>query len=70
MVAVILLLYLLTALGLYYDWAPCIATFTTLAWKSVWETINLIDTPTPVRFSAGVSATLSTVLADSTLAWD
>ncbi|KAK0196271.1 hypothetical protein F5146DRAFT_1133765 [Armillaria mellea] len=70
LVVIILLLYLLTAFGLYDDWAPCIAIFTTLAWKSVWETDNLINSPTPVRFASGVSATLSTVLADASLAWD
>ncbi|KAK0209533.1 hypothetical protein IW262DRAFT_1302244 [Armillaria fumosa] len=39
---------LLYAFNFYREWAMCIRTFTTLAWKSIWETFNLITSSTPV----------------------
>ncbi len=70
LVAIILLLYLLAAFNLYIAWVECIAKFTTLAWKSVWELFNFIDSPTPIILTGEVTAILSTVLADAALAWD
>ncbi|KAK0209505.1 hypothetical protein IW262DRAFT_1417164 [Armillaria fumosa] len=69
LVAIILLLYLLAAFNLYHGWTWCITTFTTISWKSVWETWSLGNGPTPVVLSGEVTATLSTVLADATLIW-
>ncbi|KAK0479419.1 hypothetical protein EDD18DRAFT_1113845 [Armillaria luteobubalina] len=61
---------LLYAPNLYGDWAPCIITFTTLAWKSVSETYSLSNSPTPVKIIVDVCAILSTLLAAATLAWN
>ncbi|KAK0209529.1 hypothetical protein IW262DRAFT_511807 [Armillaria fumosa] len=69
LVAIILLLYLLGAFNLYSGWATCISTFTTLAWKSVWETYNLGNSSTPVTLTGEVTAILSAVLADAALIW-
>ncbi|KAK0481136.1 hypothetical protein EDD18DRAFT_1113130 [Armillaria luteobubalina] len=55
---------------LYFQWALCVANFTAIAWKSVWEIYTLIDNSTPVTLTGGVIAILSTVLADATMAWD
>ncbi|KAK0209539.1 hypothetical protein IW262DRAFT_1468787 [Armillaria fumosa] len=60
---------LLYAFNLYCQWATCITTFTTLAWKSIWETLNLITSSNPVILTEEVGAILSTVLADATLIW-
>ncbi|KAK0209512.1 hypothetical protein IW262DRAFT_1528873 [Armillaria fumosa] len=70
LVSIILLLYLLAAVNLYVDWAGSITAFTTLAWKSVWETFSLSNASTPVKFTVEVTAILSTVLADATMAQD
>ncbi|PBK90425.1 hypothetical protein ARMGADRAFT_1166857 [Armillaria gallica] len=72
LVAIILLLYLLAGFNLYRVWVGCVATFTTLAWKSVWEIFEIIGlgNTTPVTLTGGVSAMLSAVLADAALAWD
>ncbi|KAK0479421.1 hypothetical protein EDD18DRAFT_1440787 [Armillaria luteobubalina] len=69
LIAIILLLYLLTAFNLYGLWDASIRAFTTLAWKSVWQTYNLSQNPPPVVLTEDVAAILSTVLADATLIW-
>ncbi|KAK0468873.1 hypothetical protein IW261DRAFT_1597938 [Armillaria novae-zelandiae] len=69
LVTIILLLYLLAAVNLYYQWAACIATFTALAWKSVWETYTLNAISTSVTLTVEVSGILSAILADASLIW-
>ncbi|KAK0209510.1 hypothetical protein IW262DRAFT_1528863 [Armillaria fumosa] len=69
LVAIILLLYLLAAFNVYCEWATSITAFTTLAWKSVWETSMLTNSSVPVILTGEVCAILSTVLADAALAW-
>ncbi len=70
LVVIILLLYFLAAFNLYRVWALCSAIFTTPAWISFWESSEFIRVPTPVILTGDVSAILSTILADATLAWD
>ncbi|KAK0460767.1 hypothetical protein IW261DRAFT_1533208 [Armillaria novae-zelandiae] len=69
LVAIILLLYLLAVLNLHGEWAMCISVFTTLPWKSVWETYNLSNVSSPVALPVTISGILSTVLADAALIW-
>ncbi|PBK62476.1 hypothetical protein ARMSODRAFT_1089189 [Armillaria solidipes] len=66
LVIIILLLYLLGAFGLYNEWAgellfcisaPCLA-------------VEFSFSPIPVELAMGITAILSVVLADTTLAWN
>ncbi|KAK0488223.1 hypothetical protein EDD18DRAFT_1423770 [Armillaria luteobubalina] len=61
---------LLNIFDMYTGWATSIAAFTTLARKSVSETYSLSNSPPLVLLTEGVLSSLSTVLADATLAWD
>ncbi len=68
LVFAILLLYILSTFGLYYDWAYVILTFIT-AGESSWTEFNAIPKVSTL-LTQGIVAALSTGLADATLVWD
>ncbi|KAK0221144.1 hypothetical protein EDD85DRAFT_796541 [Armillaria nabsnona] len=69
LILVILLLYILATFSLYEGWALEIAYITLPNGESFWTAFKY--TPgTPIFLTQGVDAILSTILADTTLAWD
>ncbi|KAK0493429.1 hypothetical protein EDD18DRAFT_1108207 [Armillaria luteobubalina] len=48
-------------LNLHGEWAMCISVFTTLPWKSVWETYSLSNMSAPVALTVAISGILSTI---------
>ncbi|SJL17127.1 uncharacterized protein ARMOST_20669 [Armillaria ostoyae] len=70
LVFIILLLYLLRAYGFYCEWEQDLLYFITANEKTFWEAFESNNLPITVTLTIGIDATLSTVLADATLAWD
>ncbi|PBK62444.1 hypothetical protein ARMSODRAFT_980714 [Armillaria solidipes] len=69
LIFIILLLYLLAIFTLYNGWAVEIAHTTIPNGRSFWTASKYIP-GTPILWTSGIVAILSTILADATLAWN
>ncbi|KAK0433234.1 hypothetical protein EV421DRAFT_1845645 [Armillaria borealis] len=70
LVFIILLLYLLRAYSFYCKWEQDLLYFITTNEITFWKAFESNNLPTPVLLTLGISAILSMVLADTTLAGD
>ncbi len=65
----ILVLYLLAIVGLYGEWSIAVSVFITNN-RSFWMAFKYIDGTPIVAWVIGITAILSTILADGTLVWN
>ncbi|PBK59204.1 hypothetical protein ARMSODRAFT_1027623 [Armillaria solidipes] len=68
LVFIIILLYILATFGLYYEWAGDISVFITNG-TNFWIGYTSSSLSPPILLTEGISAILSTNLADATLIW-